>query len=89
MGALQEKHDPDLLKKVTPKPGQPFKPPAAPKVTAADVEKQIRIRSGPGSVASSDHQSVKSFTPSKSGIDRELMEIHSAQSDAIDREVDA
>ena len=33
MGAIQEKHDPDMLKKVTPKAGKPFKPPAPPKIT--------------------------------------------------------
>ena len=46
------------------------------------------MRSG-GNTPVSARSSVKSFTPSKSGINKELMEIHSAHSEAIDREVDA
>ena len=77
MAAVQDAHDPDLLKKVTPKAGQPFKPPTAPRITANDVEKKIRERSGNNTPVSS-RSSVRSFNPSKTGIDKELLEIHSA-----------
>ena len=88
IAAVQEKHDPDMLKKVTPKAGKPFKPPAPPKVTANDVEKQIRSRSGANTPMSAN-SSVKQFTPSKAGMNRELMEIHKSQADAIERESDS
>jgi len=64
-----------MLKKVTPKAGKPFKPPAPPKVTANDVEQQIKARSGAATPVSSQG-SLKQFTPSKSGMNRELMDIH-------------
>lgn len=38
MDAIAEKHDPEKLKNLTPKAGQPFKPPAATQITTQDVE---------------------------------------------------
>lgn len=86
--ALQDKHDPDLLKKVTPQAGQPFKPPAPPSVTANDVDKIIKAASAANSPAVSQ-SSVKIFNPSKTGMNRELMEIYNSQADAISRESNA
>jgi len=43
---LEAKHDPNMLKKVTPKAGEVFKPPAPIKVSEHEIEKSIRARSG-------------------------------------------
>ncbi len=39
--AYMDKRDPDVLKKVVPKPGQPFKPPTGTRITPNDVEKAL------------------------------------------------
>ncbi len=46
MTAYMDKRDPDVLKKVVPKPGQPFKPPTGTRITPNDVEKALSQRSG-------------------------------------------
>ena len=85
LDAISNKSDPDKLKNVTPKNGEPFKPPAATRLTQQDVEDAIRERSGPNTPASAD-RSIKQFTPSKSGLDRDLMQMAKSEEAAIQRE---
>jgi len=41
MDAYLDKRDPDVLKKVKPKAGQPFRPPQGTRINQNDVEKAL------------------------------------------------
>ena len=89
MDAIAEKHDPEKLKNLTPKAGQPFKPPAATMITTQDVENQIRNRSGANTPQNATaNLSVKQFTPTKSGMSNQLLKMAKAEEDAISRATD-
>ena len=75
MDAINTKSDPDKLKKVTPKAGEKFLPPTPTRITKKDVENAIRTRSGANTPASA-HGSVKQFNSAKSGMSRELIDMH-------------
>ena len=87
LDVISNKSDPDKLKNLTPKKGQPFKPPAATRISQGDVEDAIRARSGANTPASAN-RSIKQFTPSKSGLNRELKEMMKSEEEAIDRQTD-
>ena len=55
---LESKHDENMLEKVTPKAGEVFKPPAPIKVSANEIEKAIKARSGANTPASA-HSGIK------------------------------
>lgn len=56
--AIEAKHDENMLKKVTPKAGEVFKPPAPIRISQNEIESAIKARSGPNTPASA-HSSVK------------------------------
>ena len=88
LDAISNKSDPDKLKAVTPKNNEPFKPPSATRLSQQDVEDALRERSGPNTPAAAD-RSIKQFTPSKSGVDRELVQMAQSEEAAIKRETES
>ena len=87
---LEAKHDENMLKKVTPKAGQVYKPPAPIKVSQNEIENAIKARSGPNTPASA-HSSVKQFNSARTSQQNKdmLKEAHLASERAIQRETDA
>ena len=88
LDAISNKSDPDKLKKITPKAGEKFKPPTATRLSQQDVEDALRARSGANTPASV-RGSVKSFNPSKSGMNKELMAMAREEEEAIKRTVES
>ena len=87
LDAISAKSDPDKLKNMTPRSGQKFKPPTATRLSQQDVEDAIRANSGVNTPVSAN-RSIKQFTPSKVGINRELMEMAQSEEAAIARETE-
>lgn len=69
---------------MTPKNNERFKPPTATRLSQQDVEDALRERSGANTPAS-----VKSFTPSKSGMNKTLMQMAKNEEEAIKRETES
>lgn len=61
---LESKADENLLKNVTPKEGQVFKPPAPIRVSKNEIEQAIRARSGANTPASANN-SVRQFNSAR------------------------
>lgn len=83
---IESKHDPDMLKNVTPKAGEVYKPPAPIKVTENEIEKAIRAGSNDATP-----MSQKSFNASRtSQQNKDLMKAAYLDSEAaIVRETEA